>query len=70
MPKLMHIACSPRRDSASGAGARAFLDIFGQARPNWDVDELDLWREGLPEVNQAMLEAKDAVMSGRDFNAS
>ena len=67
MPKLMHIACSPRRDSTSGAGARAFLDVFREARPNWDIDELDLWREGLPDVNQAMLEAKDAVMAGRDF---
>jgi len=67
MPKLMHIACSPRGDSTSGAGARAFLEIFRAARPNWDIDDLDLWREGLPEVNQAMLDAKEAVMTGRDL---
>ena len=67
MPKLMHIACSPRRDSTSGAAARAFVDIFRQARPTWDIDELDLWRENLPDFNQAMLEAKEAVMAGRAF---
>ena len=26
MPKLLHIACSPRQDSSSAAAARAFLD--------------------------------------------
>lgn len=67
MPKLMHIAGSPRRDSSSGAGAHVFLDIFREARPSWDVAALDLWREDLPQVNQAMLEAKDAVVAGRDF---
>jgi FMN-dependent NADH-azoreductase len=67
MPKLMHIACSPRKDAVSGAGARAFLDCFREARPSWDIDVLDLWREGLPELNQAMLDAKDAVMAGRSF---
>jgi FMN-dependent NADH-azoreductase len=66
MPKLMHIACSPQRDSTSGAGARGFLDIFQVARPNWDVDDLGLWREGLPDVNQTMLDAKESVLAGRD----
>jgi FMN-dependent NADH-azoreductase len=67
MPKLMHISGSPRGDSVSSAGARAFVECFSEARPHFEIDTLDLWREGLPEFNQAMLEAKDAVMAGRSF---
>ena len=67
MPKLLHIACSPRPDSASDAAARLFVERFHEVRPNWNIDVLDLWREGLPEFNQSMLDAKDAVISGRQF---
>jgi FMN-dependent NADH-azoreductase len=68
MPKLLHLACSPRPDSVSGAAARAFVERFREARPAWEIDGLDLWREGLPEFNQAMLEAKDAVQRGQSFS--
>ena len=67
MPKLLHLACSPRVESASGAAARAFLQRFCEARPSFEIDTLDLWREGLPEFNQSMLEAKDAVQRGLRF---
>jgi FMN-dependent NADH-azoreductase len=67
VPKLLHLSCSPRGDSTSGVGAQAFLARFHQARPTWDVDVLDLWREGLPEFNGAMMEAKDAILAGRSF---
>ena len=67
MPKLLHISCSPRGASVSGAAATVFIERFRQAKPTWEIDVLDLWREGLPEFNQDMLEAKDAVMAGRDF---
>ena len=67
MPKLLHLSCSPRSDSVSGAGARAFIARFQQARPNWDIDVLDLWREGLPEFNSEMMAAKDAILARRTF---
>jgi FMN-dependent NADH-azoreductase len=67
MPKLLHLACSPRADSESAAGARVFLDRFRQARPDWDIDVMDLWREHLPEFSGAVLEAKYARMSGQAF---
>jgi FMN-dependent NADH-azoreductase len=51
----------------SGAAARAFVERFREARPTFEIDTLDLWREGLPEFNQAMLEAKDAVQRGQSF---
>ena len=68
MPKLFHLRGSPRAGSASSAGAEAFLAKFSQARPSWDVDLLDLWRETLPEFDGAALEAKYARLSGRGFS--
>lgn len=67
MPKLLHIACSPRPDSSSGAAAQAFLARFRETRPGFEIDALDLWREGLPEFNQDMIEAKDAVQRSATF---
>jgi FMN-dependent NADH-azoreductase len=67
MPKLMHLACSPRVDSESAAGARIFLDRFRRARPDWDVDVMDLWRDSLPEFSGPLLDAKYARIRGLAF---
>jgi FMN-dependent NADH-azoreductase len=67
MPKLMHLACSPRVDSESAAGARIFLDRFRQTRPDWDVDVMDLWRDSLPEFSGPLLDAKYARIRGLAF---
>lgn len=67
MPKLLHLACSPRADSESAAAARVFLDSFGRAKPDWNIDVMDLWRESLPEFAGALLEAKYARINGRAF---
>jgi len=70
MPKLFHLSCSPRADSESAAGARAFLDGFRKARPDWDIDVMNLWRDHLPEFEGHVLEAKYARMNGRAFTDS
>jgi FMN-dependent NADH-azoreductase len=67
VPRLLHLACSPRPESESAAGARVFLDRFRQARPDWDIDTMDLWGEPLPEFNGSLLEAKYARMQGQSF---
>jgi FMN-dependent NADH-azoreductase len=67
MPKLFHLRCSPRPDSESSAGADAFLARFREARPDWEIDVMDLWRERLPEFEGAPLEAKYAVQNGKAF---
>ena len=68
MPKLLRLRCSPRANSASSAAADAFLTRFRQARPSWDIDLQDLWRETLPEFDGAALEAKYARTNGKPFN--
>ena len=66
--KLLHLSCSPRADSVSSAGARVFLDSFGRARPDWDLDVMDIWRERMPEFSGPIVEAKYARMNGQAFN--
>jgi FMN-dependent NADH-azoreductase len=68
LPKLFHLRASPRRDSASSAGADAFVARFEETHPGWDIDTLDLWRESMPEFDGAALEAKYARGAGRPFN--
>ena len=70
MPKLLHIICSPRPESESSAGGRLFVDRFRKARPDWDIDEMDLWREQLPEFTGAILDAKYARIDGRGFTSA
>ena len=70
MPKLFHLKCSPRKDAASSAGADAFVKRFREARPSWDIDVMDIWRERLPEFEGPALEAKYAIMNGRGFDSA
>jgi FMN-dependent NADH-azoreductase len=68
VPKLFHLRCSPRAASESSAGAEAFVARFREARPNWDIDVMDIWRESLPEFDGDALEAKYSRLSGRTFS--
>jgi FMN-dependent NADH-azoreductase len=68
VPKLFHLRCSPRATSESSAGAVAFVARFREARPSWDIDVMDIWRERLPEFDGDAMEAKYARLSGRAFS--
>jgi FMN-dependent NADH-azoreductase len=68
VPKRFHLRCAPRAASESSAGAEAFVARFREARPNWDIDVMDIWRESLPEFDGAALEAKYARLSGCAFS--
>jgi FMN-dependent NADH-azoreductase len=70
VPKLLHLSCSPRAGSESSSGARVFLDHFGQARPGWDIDVMNLWKDYLPEFEGYILEAKYSRLGGRAFTDS
>lgn len=66
MPRLLLIQASPRQgDSASRAAAGAFLGRLRALMPELEIDELDLWREELPEFDGAALAAKYARLGGR-----
>jgi len=70
MAKLFHLVGSPRPDSESLAGARVFLDNFRKARPDWEVDEMNVWSDELPEFDGEILQAKYARIAGRAFTDS
>ena len=63
----MHLSCSPRAESWSTAGARVFLDRFRKARPDWDIDVVDIWHERMPEFTGPIVEAKYARMKAQAF---
>jgi FMN-dependent NADH-azoreductase len=67
MAKLFHLVGSPRTESESAAGARVFLERFRKARPDWEIDEMSVWRDGLPEFDGDILQAKYARIGGRPF---
>ena len=70
MPKLLHLACSPRADSESADGARVFLEAFRTARPDWEIDAMNLWRDPLPDFEGYLLEAKYSRIGGKAFTNS
>lgn len=64
MSDLLYIETSPRKQrSHSIAVAEAFLDAYRQAKPDAVVDKLDLWRETLPRMDGAILDAKYAILA-------
>src|SRR2546423_14964350 len=70
MPKLFHLSCSPRADSESSAGAKVFIDRFRQARPDWDIDAMNLWRDHPPGFEGYVLGGKNARIRGRALTGS
>jgi FMN-dependent NADH-azoreductase len=68
MPKLLHMICSPRAQSESAAAGRMFVERFHETHFDWDIDEMNLWREPLPEFAGPILDAKYARIDGRGFS--
>jgi len=70
MSRLLHVLCSPRKGrSVSRSVARAFLDAYASKNPGDDVETLDLWSVSLPEFDGDVLEAKYAVLHGKDHTS-
>src|SRR5574341_1548861 len=66
MAKLLYIEASPRKErSHSIDAARAFLDAYKSAHPGDQIETLDLWATRLPEFNDAVLNAKYAILHGQ-----
>lgn len=70
MARVFYIEASPRKSrSASIEVAQHFLDAYRNENPSDFIDTLDLWAKPLPEFDQALLDAKYAVLSGQSFTA-
>lgn len=67
MARLLYIEASPRKKrSASIAVARVFLDAYKQAHPQDEVVEIDLWNKELPAFDGDVIDAKYAIMHGKE----
>src|SRR6478735_6036060 len=67
MTKLLYVNSSPRGEhSESRALAITFLEAYKAARPDLDVELLDLWTEPLPVYGGKGVEAKMSVFTGQE----
>lgn len=68
MSNLLYVQSSPRGErSESHAIAGVFLDAFTQARPEVNVDLLDLWKTPLPLFDGDKAAAKMTVITGQEL---
>ncbi len=64
--KLLHIAASPRGEASySRRAALAFIEAFSEARPDVEVETLDLFEADLPVFAAPAARAKYAVLAGQ-----
>lgn len=67
MTKILHIEGSPRKmHSHSSDVANTFLSNYQQHNPGTEITTLAIWNTQLPELDDAMLNAKYAVMRGEN----
>lgn len=70
MSKLLHIEASPRQErSKSNAAANVFLRTYQASNPNDTIETLNVWGTDLPAFDNDTINAKYAVMHGRDHSA-
>ena len=65
MAGLLHIVASPRVESYSTRVAQAFCDSYRQARPDDQIEVLDLFKADIPPFHAPAAKAKYAVAAGQ-----
>lgn len=71
MSRLLYVEASPLQSASTSSGiARAFLDAYGIAHANDEIDAIDLWNIDLPPFDAQMIGAKFAVLRAQDATAA
>ena len=71
MKKLLHIIAAPREDdSRTLKVARAFMDSFVPAHPDWVVEELNLFSASPPSLALRRVDGRYILLDGRDLFGS
>ncbi len=69
MKKLLHIIATPRGEASRTLKvSNAFIESFLGTHSDWQVDELNVFTENLPEMTTARLDGKYELMGGRDLS--
>jgi len=67
MSRLLYIKASPRGDrSHSVAAANAFVEAYRAENPDDDIVEIDLFEADLPSFDGEAMNAKYAILNGRN----
>lgn len=68
MKKLLHIIASPRGDeSRTLKVSRSFLKTFKEEKSNWEIEEINVFKENLPELTAKRLDGKYVLLVGKDL---
>ena len=68
MNKLLHVVASPRGGkSRTLRVAHAFLERFRERRPNWLVDEINVFEEELPGMSARQVDGKYILLGNREL---
>ena len=69
MDKFLHIIAAPRGGgSRTLQVSRVFVDALKKKYPSCRIDELNLFREPLPELTLKMISGKYALLSGNELS--
>jgi FMN-dependent NADH-azoreductase len=67
--KLLHVVATPRGDSSHTLPiARAYIDALLEARPDTEVEEVDLFTLDLPAIAGTNIRAKYMLMTGQPLD--
>lgn len=68
MKKLLHIIATPRTEKSRTLKVSAsFMEEFTKSHPNYVIEELNLYKEKLPELTLERVTGKYALLSGNDL---
>ncbi len=69
MKKILHIIAAPRgEESRTLKISNAFLDSFKKKHPDYIIEELDLFKEKLPELTVKRVNGKYILLGGKDLS--
>lgn len=71
MKKLLYISANtkPENLSTSKTVAREFINRFMNENPNYKIEELDLYKEYIPELNYKMFERRAELVTGSKYDS-
>lgn len=67
--KALYVSASPKKeeDSASKTAARMFIDKWRQYNPDVQIEEIDLYREDIPLMNERHVMGRATLSEGSDY---
>lgn len=70
MKKLLHIIATPREEeSRTLKVSKAFVHEFQMVHTDWQIEELNVFNESLPELNVERIAGKYKLLVGNELNA-